>query len=181
MQKFNDKFTIIFFKILTILFLFISIFIPFASAITLSSGGMIKTYSPAFSFIFSGNISSGNMTYKNNKFSIIALIAYLILLVSCIMILFSFILKNKKISLICNISSCALIIIESILFLCAHQSVATVLSDALIKGHSDTVANTVYQNTSLCFGFYGISIFSLLSLIFNLLTLFFINKKENNI
>ena len=61
----------------------------------------------------------------------------------------------------------------SILMLCTHKNAATILADAIIGEHSEAVTATIYKNTSLEFGFWGVGMFGIISSVGLLASLFF--------
>ena len=162
-------------KLIGIIFLIGCLFIPFAPAITLISETISKTYGSAFVFMFGGNIATQSITYKARGVSVLALISFILILISFGLIIASLFLNKKKptISKWLLFVGSVIILVSSIMFLCAHRSISNVLADALISSHSDTVSQTIFNNTKLEFGIYGISIFGFISSLSLLASLIF--------
>lgn len=148
-------------SIIPILFLVASCFVPFASGLVFSN----KYYGPAFSFIFGTGIRNGSIIYPSRGVSVVVLIAYLLLLISVCLLVTRLFLKKKMyvVRKILSIVSLIFVFSSAIMFLCSHFSVSSSFADALIRGHSDTVCKTVFENSKLCFGIYGVSIFEFVS------------------
>ncbi len=151
-------------KLLSILFVLCSFLTPLAPAITMVSGDAKKTYGSAYSFLFGGIISSKNASYSARSLSVISLVAWILLLLGFLLFMFSYFVKKRKVlSTLSLLLVFVLFITSSILFLCSHKILATVLADALIKGHSDAVSTTVYNNSRIEFGIWGTSMFGFLA------------------
>ena len=160
-------------RVAGILLLFACFFIPFAAALTLSSGSVHTTYGSFFSFIFSGNISNGKVSYAAKGLSVLCLIGFIFLCVAFVLLVSTlFIKKNtsvlKALLVLASILEkfsclCSSVITSAILLVSSHKSLATVLADTLIKGHSDSVTTTVYNNTNIQFGVWGTATFEFLS------------------
>lgn len=152
-------------RVAGILLLFACFFIPFAAALTLSSGSVHTTYGSFFSFIFSGNISNGKVSYAAKGLSVLCLIGFIFLCVAFVLLVSTlFIKKNTSVlKALLVLASILLVITSAILLVSSHKSLATVLADTLIKGHSDSVTTTVYNNTSIQFGVWGTATFEFLS------------------
>ena len=148
------------------LIIFVACFIiPLSPAITMRSGGVSKTYGNTYSFVFGGKIEAANISYKTIGISSAGLALFIMVFVSFAALIGSFFVKNdkKNISKILIFGSSLLAIAFSILALSSRRSFSDVLADALISGHSDAVRNTVFNNTSLEFGVWGIAIFGFLA------------------
>ena len=86
------------------------------------------------------------------------------------------IVLNKKVLNISRILlavAVVLILVSAILMFASHRSAATVLSDAILGEHSDAVTNTIYRNTSLQFGFWGVGMFGIIAIVLLLASLIF--------
>ena len=166
-------------KLATCLILLGCCFIPFAPGLKMvvksSSGNVVTTYSPAFSFIFGGNLASEHITYKTIGCSPLGIIGYIFIVLALVGVLVSIftVRSNKKRSKIIFFISLGLTLASAIMMFCMHRSAATVLADAIMGEHSDAVANTIYNNTSLQFGFLGVGIFGLLATLGLTASLFF--------
>lgn len=149
--------------------------IPLSSTITLKSDGTTKTYSTAYSFIFGGTISTTNITYKAHSVSGIGIAYFALMLASICALLSSFFIKDGKKGLSkwltfgSGISSIAF----SILALCSHKSFSNILADALIDGHSESVSKTIFNNTTMQFGVWGVAIFGFIAAFLILASLLF--------
>lgn len=144
-------------------------------AITVVSGSVTKTYGPTYSFIFKGTIKTNNISYNAYGLSPITLIAFIILVLSALALLASFIIKdkNKNIPQWLTFASAILILIGSILLFCSHKSIASSLADTLIKGHSDAVSKTIFDNSKIEFGIWGPATFALIPSFLSLTSLLF--------
>ena len=181
MEKNNFSFAKIaaYIKLFVIALLFGSLFVPFGTGMKMivksSGGNVVTTYRPAFSFMFGGKLVSEHISYQSQGKCVIAIIGYIFVIIAIVLLLVSlFSQKNHNIrSRILLFVSFAAILTASILMLCSHQSASTILADAIIGEHSDAVANTIYKNTSIGFGFWGISLFGFISSFGLLVSLFF--------
>lgn len=166
-------------KIVALLLITLTLFIPFLNGITMSvttgSSSVVTTYRLAFIFMFGGELVSEHISYKTISVSVLPLIGYLIIIIAFLLLTTSIFIKNKKHSIasITTIASFLLLIIGSVMLLFAHKSIATVLSSAILGSHSSSVANTIYKNTSLGFGFWGTSLFGVLGAILIFTSLLF--------
>lgn len=150
-------------------------FIPFSSAISLLTGDYEKIYGNAYSFFFGGTIETKNISYESTKPSVLGIIGFVFMIIALLLLVFSLLYKKNK-DVMCKwmtFASALLAIVYSIIFLCMHQSLATVLADALIGGHSDAVTKTIFNNSSVEFGVWGVSIFGFLGSFFVLASLVF--------
>ncbi len=151
-------------KLLSLAFALCCFLTPLAPAITMVSGNVEKTYGSAYSFIFGGNISSLNASYSTRSFSVISLVAWILLLIGLVILVLSCFIRKKNVkSTLLLLLVFVFFITSSILYLCSHRSLANVLSDSLIKSHSDAVSTTVYNNSRIEFGVYGTAIFGFLA------------------
>lgn len=141
----------------------LSFLIPLFPAITLTSGEVKKTYYSAYSFIFGGKITT-NISYSARGISIICLVAFVLLVLATIILVFPLFFKKLSIQKsFFTLVSFFFAIIVAIMFACAHKSISNVLADALISGHSDSISNTIYNNTFVNFGIWGVSLSSFIS------------------
>lgn len=165
-------------RVIALLFILGALITPFAPALKMvvnSGGGSVITiYSPAFSFIFGGKLSNGRITYNTIGISIIGLISFILVLLAFLFLLSTFIpyVKTKFSSTFFLFLIIIMLTTSAILLLTVHKSAATVLTGAITQNPSPSVINTIYKNTSLQFGFYGISIFSLLASLLLIMSLF---------
>lgn len=164
-------------RFLAMLSCFAGLFMPFAtglkSVISSESGSVITNYGPAFSFMFGGKIYARNTSYNVNGVSIIALIAYMLLILSLLLLILFFILRKKAKSKFLILGSSIASLVSAILALCSHSSAATTLADSILGRHADSVVQTMIRTTTLQFGFWGISLFGFLALFFSLASLLF--------
>lgn len=144
-----------------------ALFVPFAiglkSVVASDSGSVITNYGPAFSFIFGGVISTGRVTYNTNGVSVIGTIAYVLTALSLISLLAFFFLRTKKNAKWFILGALILSLTSAILAISSHVNAATVLADSVLGRRSESVVATMIRNTTLQFGFWGISLFGFLS------------------
>ena len=166
-------------KLLPILLLIGAFFVPFASALKMivhaSSGDVITIYSPAFSFLFTGKIFVNKVAYSSNNICIPSFLSYVFTGVNLILLIaIIFLRKQNKIlvDILAGLLVCFLLTAAILMFNC-HKDAATVLAKAITGKDSEAVANTLRKNTTLEFGFLGVSLFNLLSLGSLLVSLFF--------
>ena len=179
MEKQDHKFA----KIAIYIRLFVSalllgaLFVPFATGLKMTvksiDANVITTYTSAFSFLFSGKLVSEHVTYQAKGISAIGLIAFIFMTVAFALLVASFFFKKNKIGKIFILVCLGLVLAGSIMMLCTHRSAATVLSDAILGEHSDAVSNTVFKNTNIEFGFWGVSLFGFIAFVGLLASLFF--------
>ncbi len=166
-------------RILAIVFILGSIFMPFATGLKMtvksSSGNVVTTYRNAFSFIFGGQLVSEHITYSSKKCSALGIVGFIFLLLSLVAMVVSFIMVRKKTKLSKFILLFALITAfsASIMMFCMHSSAASILADAITGNASDAIKNTIYKNTSLSFGFIGPAVFGLASSLMLIASFFF--------
>lgn len=173
--RFKNKIALFSFllKVTSIIFLILCLFIPFGPAIKLVSGSTIKVFRPCYSFIFKGYISCNNANHLSSTSSWLGLIGFILILISLISLCLSiFIRKSKILKRTLYVIALLSTLIFSISFLCIHRDFAEVLTYALIQEHSEIIAKTIYQNSTLMFGTYGVSIFGFFSIGFIGLSLF---------
>ena len=172
-NKKNIKISI-FLRLISLVILLVSFTIPLCPAITMTSNGVNKTYGPCYSFIFGGKINSSNISYGAKGLSGLAMAGLIILIISFIIICISFFMKDAivKRPLFVFIGS-LMIIISSIIFASLHRNFSGILADSLINGHSDAVSNTIYNNTYMEFGVWGITFFGFISSFLLLASLLF--------
>ena len=161
---------IVSFLIIAVCFLCMSL-----SAITMVSGETTKTYGPAYSFIFEGTIKTNNISYKANGMSFSVLAAFIMLVLSIVAISVSFMNKGKEkyIPQWLVLISAMLALVASIVLLSSHRSLANVLADTLIDGHSEAVTTTIYNNSKIEFGIWGPAVFGFFSTFLSLVSLLF--------
>lgn len=160
--------------LLSLAFLIVCCFLPFASGLTMTSGSTGRSYGPAFSFFFGGKLTSGPATYQTKTNAVLPLLGYIFILLSVLLLLLSFLkFKSNRIRPLFRLSSLLLTLTFSILMICSHRSLSDVLADALLSSHSDAVSKTIYERTSMDFGIYGVSIFGFLSSISSFVSLLF--------
>lgn len=151
-------------KFAAIVLLLLSFLIPLLPAITLTSGDVKKTYSSAYSFIFGGSISTTNISYSTKGVSGLCLAGFILLVLATITLVLPIFFKELKFpKSVFTLASALMMIVTAILFACAHRSISNLLADALISGHSDSVSNTIYNNTSMNFGIWGVSLLNFIS------------------
>lgn len=140
-----------------------------------SGSNHVTTYSNAYSFIFGGALTSEHISYKAKSVSALGIIGFILIILSLIGIIISIVLSNKKrnVSSLSLFGSFLLIIASSIIMLSMHYSAASILANAITGNASDAVVNTIYNNTSLCFGFIGPGVFGLLSAMLIIVSYFF--------
>ncbi len=166
-------------RILAIVFILGSIFMPFATGLKMtvksSSGNVVTTYRNAFSFIFGGQLVSEHITYSSKNCSALGILGFIFLLLSLVAMVMSFITVKKKNKLSKFILLFALIAAfsASIMMFCMHSSASSILADAITGKASDAIKNTIYKNTSLSFGFIGTGIFGLTSSLMLIASFFF--------
>lgn len=149
--------------------------VPLSSAISLLTGDYEKIYGSAYSFFFGGTIETKNISYNSVKPSGLGIIGFAFMIAALLLLILSPLCKKNKnsISKWMVFASALIAIVYSIIFLCMHQSLANILADALIDGHSDAVTKTIYNNSSVEFGVWGISIFGFIGSFFILCSLIF--------
>ncbi len=166
-------------RILAIIFILGSIFMPFATGLKMtvksSSENVVTTYRNAFSFIFGGQLVSEHITYSSRNCSALGIVSFIFLLLSLIAMVTSIIMVKKKTKLSKFLLLFALITAfsASIMMFCMHSSASSILADAITGNASDAVKNTIYKNTSLSFGFIGTGIFGLASSLALIISFFF--------
>lgn len=165
MTNINDKHKKITFysRFLCFIFLLACFAIPFGPAITMNSGKVHKTYGSSYAFIFGGKISTDNIAYSLREITGLGLAGFILLSVAIILLTISFFIHNQNLKHITIFIVSILILISAVLFLNLHKSISNILADALIKGHSDTVSNTVFNNSKMEFGTWGVSIMGAIS------------------
>ena len=142
----------------------ICLLIPLCPAITMSSGDVKKTYGPCYSFIFGGMINSTNISYSSKGFSGLALAGFIIISIALLLLIMSFCIQDKTIKRpVLTFVSAISFIAGAIIFASLHKSVSNVLADSLINGHSDAVSKTVFNNSNMEFGSWGVSLFGFIS------------------
>lgn len=166
-------------KYIAVGFILIALLLPFTNGLkmTVSSGtgDVVTTYKSAFAFMFGGKLVSERVSYKAISVSVLPLIGYLIIMIAFLLLITAVFIKNNKsvINSITTAGSFSLLIVGSIILLSAHRSAATVLSSAILGSHSSSVANTIYKNTTLGFGFWGTALFGILSALLLFVSLLF--------
>ena len=134
--------------------------LPLCPAITMKSGDVKKTYGSCYSFIFGGKINSTNISYSSKGISGLALAGFIVIVVASLLLIASFFIHDRVVKKPVVIFCCAItFIVGAIIFASLHKSISNMLADALINGHSDTVSTTVYNNTNMEFGSWGVSLF----------------------
>ena len=178
-KKINFKWIAVGIRLIVFLFLIGTLFIPFSTGLKMtvkSSGGdVITTYKSAFVFMFGGELISEHIKYKVTGNCVIGMVGYILIATALILLLVSLFSRRKKdtISRVFLFVTLAFALAGSILMLSAHRSAATILADAIIGEHSDAVAATIYKNTSLEFGFWGVGMFGIISSVGLLASLIF--------
>lgn len=162
-------------KIVSFLIIAVCFLCMSSSAITMVSGVTTKTYGPAYSFIFEGIIKTDNISYKANGMSSSVLVAFIMLVISMVAISVSFINKGKEkyVPQWLVLISAMLALVASIVLLSSHRSLANVLADTLIGGHSEAVTTTIYKNSKIEFGIWGPAVFGFVSSFLSLVSLLF--------
>lgn len=179
MEKQDNKFAqiAIYIRLFVSALLLGALFVPFATGLkmTVKSGdnSVITTYKSAFSFLFSGKLVSEHVTYQAKGISVIGLIAFILVVAAFVLSVVSFFFRKNKLGTILVLVCLGLVLAGSIMMLCTHRSAATVLSDAILGEHSDAVSNTVFKNTNIEFGFWGVSLFGFIAFVGLLASLFF--------
>ncbi len=165
----KSKKIINFLRLLAIVFIIGSLFMPFATGLKMtvktSSENIVTTYKNAYSFIFGGRLVSEHVTYTTSGCSLLGIISIAFLLLSLVEMFSSLFVSNKrpKLSKIFLLCGFFMILTGSIMLLCMHSSAASILADAITGKASDAIKNTIYNNTSLSIGFIGAAIFGLTS------------------
>lgn len=180
-KKNHKKYTnmALLFRLFVLLFLLGAVLSPFAPGLKMSvgsgGGNVVTIYKPAFSFLFGGSISTKHVTYSTIGISVIGLVGYLFSVIALIFLVLSETLFKKSSTkrIVFGMVSLLLVFASSIIMLSIHKSAATVLADAIMGTHNDTVSKTIYNNTSIQFGFYGVSIFGFLATLLQMMSLFF--------
>lgn len=166
-------------KIVALLLIIATLFMPLLNGMTMSvasgSGNVVTTYKSAFVFMFGGELVSEHITYKTISISVLPLIGYLIIVIAFLLLIAAVFIKSNKpiVTSIATAASFLLLIVGSVILLSAHKSTATVLSSAILGSHSSSVANTIYKNTMLGFGFWGTALFGILSALLLFVSLLF--------
>lgn len=173
----NPKLKGIAIRACSLIILFAGLFLPFANGITMtveSSSKVVTTYHTAFSFIFGGRLVSEHATYSVKGISVVALLAYIFLLFSCLFLAasFFFIRNRRKTAALLVLLSTIIGIASAIMVFSSHSDVARVLADSIIKGHSDSVTNTIIEHTTLGFGLLGFGVFELVAVFGEIISLF---------
>ena len=151
-------------KLVSLALIIECLLVPLSSAITLKTGDVSKTYGSAYSFIFGGTISTTNISYSVKGVSPIGLIAFILLILATIILLASFFYKKGKFSKSWfTFASFLLVLTASILFLTIHRNFASILASALTKSTSNAVQNTIFNNTTLNFGVWGVPFFGFIA------------------
>ena len=83
-------------RLIGMILLIVCFFTPFASAITLSSGNVRKTYGPFYSFIFGTQISTNGLSYSTRVLSGLGLAAFVLMAVATILLILSFLGYKRK-------------------------------------------------------------------------------------
>lgn len=166
------------FRVLAIVFIVSSFFIPFATGLKMtvksSSGNIVTTYRNAYSFIFGGKLVSEHVTYTAKSGSALGIIGFAFMFLSlATMIASLFVSKKYKLYKFFVLVGLIAALVSSIIFFCIHSSASSVLADAITGNASDAVKNTIYKNTSLSFGFIGTAVFELMSSLLLLSSFFF--------
>ncbi len=161
-------------RFLGIALIVVCCFLPFASGLTMSSGGTSKSYGPLFSFFFMGKLSSGVASYQAKTVAVLPLIGYIFVIISLLLLLLSFLkYRNNRISPFLRIAALLFTLAFSVMFLCSHRSLSDVLAYAFLSKYSDAVGNTIYKNTTLDFAVYGMSVFGFLASLSSFISLVF--------
>lgn len=163
-------------KFISFIALLAALLIPFAPAITwtvTSSIGEAKhtVYGTAFNFMFT-NVIYGPVQYKSFGIAVLPLISYILILGSAILLGLHLFHKKFKTNPLFIVGVFALALTAAILVLTSHPETARVLADALIGKHDKYVVETIIKNTSLSFGFVGMSVFGFITAFGMFLTLF---------
>lgn len=161
-------------RIVSLVLLSVCFVIPLCPAITMTSGGVRKTYGSCYSFMFGGKLTTNNISYAARGISELALAGFIILIASLLILCSSFFIKDAVVKKpMAVFVGSVMIIVASIIFASLHKSISSVLADSLIGGHSDAVSNTIYNNTYMEFGTWGITLFGFLSSFLLLASLLF--------
>ena len=125
--------------------------------------------------MFGKELVSEHVTYANTSVSVIGIVAFSLLASTVVLLIASILLKKKKenVGKALGILSVLTAITTSVLFLCLHKSTSTILADAIVGSHSDAIAKTIYKNTTLDFGFWGVGMFGIIASVCLILSLFF--------
>lgn len=144
-----------------------SLFVPFAtglrSAIAADSGSVITNYGPAFAFLFCGQIGTGYVAYTAKGVAVLGTIAYTLSCLAIVLLLVQFFIYKKKCARFLALGAAAMVLVSAIMMLFVHDSAAVLLADSILGRHSDSVAATMIRNTSLEFGFWGMSLFGFIA------------------
>lgn len=169
MKKKNIFEFISFISIITsIVFIIISLLSPLANAFRIVSGTLERDYGSAYTYIFGGNISL-NGRLLQNKFienvSIYGVISFCLILISLILIVFCSVFHkiNTKKLIIIKIISAILLFLSGILLLVGKNEYLTSHVSVIYSNSSQTVINTNIKNSSLLFGIWGATLFSILA------------------
>lgn len=144
-------------------------------SVSSSGGDVVTTYSNAYAFIFGGKLVSEHITYTTKSVAPLGIVSISFLIASFILVLTNILLRKKreKLSKFLLLGAFLLIVLASIFMLSMHREAANVLADAIVGKSSEAIRNTIYKNTSLCFGFIGVGIFGLLGSLLILVSFFF--------
>lgn len=163
-------------KFICLVIVFGTLFVPFAPAITLTvdsvSGSIQNHYGTGFNFMFT-NVIHGQIKYTSLSIAIMPLIAYILTALAFIVLLLNTLHSKYKNKSLLSLLVFALLLVSSILMLSSHEETAKVLAGALIGKEDKYVAQTIYKNTTLAFGFFGVAIFNIVSCVLTLIKLFF--------
>ena len=178
-KKNNFKYIAVLIRLVVFLFLISALFVPFSTGLKMtvnSSGGdVVTTYKSAFIFMFGGELISEHIKYQVTGNCIIGIVGYVFIAIALILLLISIFTRKQKdkLSKVFLFSTLLFALVGSILMLCTHKNAATILADAIIGEHSEAVTATIYKNTSLEFGFWGVGMFGIISSVGLLASLFF--------
>ena len=149
--------------------------IPLGPAITISPSGnsdIYKTFGSTINIFFGQQIISDNNVYQNNNILLLGIIIYissiLILLIQFILILFKFNKFKNYLYLI----SILLTLFISFAPLFLKESIIHILSYSLFGETNQTIEKTIFNNSTINYGVFGMSIFGFLSLFSQIIYLF---------
>lgn len=164
-------------KYLVVILLFATLFVPFGTAITrsvhISGNEYLHThFGTAFNFMFTNTIYSKG-SFHIPTIAIMPLISYVLIVISFILMILNLFDKKVKNSFIFTPITLLFTIAASILVLSSHKEMATILTIAITKDDNIHVIETIYKQTSLGFGLYGIAIFGFIVALCCFINLFF--------